>query len=141
MGFYYKFITIINMEFTCTTYISILYFIKLVQHLVINLLVVRYLGSLCIYILDFWEPQNELKINSLCSQYVVKLSLCIFSMFKPLRRFFLAKNTCKKLNLLCHLCACESICVKERLTWKLSHKWLNDPPNDLQRNQMTSLHS
>ena len=72
------------MEFTCNIYISILDFVKLVQHLVITLLVVCY-GMLFIfplhYILDFWDPQNELKINSLPSQYILKQSLHMFSMF------------------------------------------------------------
>lgn len=42
------FILIINMEFTYNIYISILDFVKSVQHLVINLLVVCYLYSLCV---------------------------------------------------------------------------------------------
>ena len=72
------------MEFTYNIYISILDFVKLVQHLVINLVVVCY-GMLFIFplrcTLDFWDPQNELKINSLPSQYILKQSLCMFSVF------------------------------------------------------------
>ena len=37
-----------------------------------------------------------------------------------------------------HALVCGYVSKIEGLTWKLSHKWLNDPPNDLQRNQMTS---